>query len=265
MSRWRLIDSGPCDAGYNMALDEALAKEAQSPVLRFYGWSRPSVSIGCFQDADEVDLEYLLSKGMPLVRRLTGGRGILHGHELTYSFSAPVEGIFKRSLRDSYMLLGRAFAGAFEALGLEPEISRSRRPSGRTRSPLCFDSASIGEIRLSGHKVVGSAQKRWPGRFMQQGSIPFQIEISELSRVFKSGIKPGAEDSMTGIVDVAPSLDPDVLKAAIVSAFEDVFGIEFDRSAPTSSEEDLARELGLKYRSPEWSLRRQRSISVTAT
>jgi lipoate-protein ligase A len=248
-----------------MALDEALAREAQRPVLRFYGWARPSVSIGCFQDADEVNLEYLLSEGMPLVRRLTGGRGILHGHELTYSFSAPVAGIFKGGLRESYSLLGKAFAGAFKALGLEPEISRSKRLSGRSRSPLCFESASLGEIKLGGRKVFGSAQKRWPGRFMQQGSIPFRIELSELLRVFRSGGGPNVEDSMTGLLDEAPSLDPDVLKGAIVSAFKDGFGIEFDESASTSSEEDLARELGLRYRSPDWNLRRQRSTSLAAT
>jgi lipoate-protein ligase A len=247
-----------------MALDEALAREAQRPVLRFYGWSRPSVSIGCFQDADEVNYGYLLKEGMPLVRRLTGGRGILHGHELTYSLSAPVAGIFRGGLRDNYTLLGQAFAEAFKALGLEPEISRSKRLSGRSRSPLCFESASLGEIKLGGRKVVGSAQKRWPGRFMQQGSIPFRIEQSELLRVFKSDGGPRVEDSMTGLLDVAPLLDPDVLKGAIVSAFEDVFGIEFDESAATSSEEELARELGLKYRSTEWNLRRQRSASLVS-
>lgn len=264
MSRWRLIDSDLCEAGYNMALDEALAREAQCPVLRFYGWSRPSVSIGYFQDADEVNLEYLVDNGMPLVRRLTGGRGILHGHELTYSFSAPAVGLFKSGLRESYVLIGRAFAGAFEKLGLKPEISRSRRPSGRTRSPLCFESASLGEIKLGGRKVVGSAQKRWPGRLMQQGSIPFRIERSELSRVFRSA-GPGVEDSMIGLLDITPSLGHDVLKGAIISAFEDVFDIEFDKSEPTSGEEDLARELSFKYGSSEWNLKRHRSISVTST
>jgi lipoate-protein ligase A len=247
-----------------MAIDEALAREAQRPVLRFYGWSRPSVSIGCFQDADEVDLEYLSGEGIPLVRRLTGGRGILHGYELTYSFSAPVAGIFKSGLRESYTLLGRAFAGAFKTLGLEPEVSFSKRLSGRSRSPLCFESASLGEIKLGGRKVAGSAQKRWPGRFMQQGSVPFRIELSELSRVFRSGGSKSAGGSMTGLLDAAPSLDPEVLKGAIVSAFEEAFGIEFDESAPTSREEGLARELGLKYRSPDWNLRRQRSISLAS-
>jgi lipoate-protein ligase A len=259
VSLWRLIDSGSSPAWRNMALDEALALEAERPVLRFYGWSAPSVSIGCFQSAEEVDLGAVADEGMHLVRRITGGRGILHARELTYSFSAPNAGVFSGGLRQSYMALGEAFARAFEALGLEPETSGPERTSSRDRSPLCFESASLGEIKLGGRKIVGSAQKRWPERFMQQGSVPFAIDFSALARVFKAAGRD-AERTMAGLLDVEPSLSPDALKAALAEAFEEVFGIGFEESGPTAREEMLAADLEAKYRSAQWNLSRQRRV-----
>ncbi len=265
MRCWRLIDSGPSDAFNNMALDEALAlgaKEGATPVLRFYGWERPSVSIGCFQNAEDLDLQYLDSAGIPLVRRLTGGRGILHGNELTYSFSAPSAGVFSGGLRQCYTMLGEAFSKALRMLGLKPETSQSRRASGG--SPLCFGSATLGELKLGGRKVVGSAQKRWPGGFMQQGSIPFLIDHHELSKVFKTGSNGDARDCMAGLFEESPSLAPDALKEALVAAFQEVFNIRFIESRPTPEEEALAGELGAKYRSAEWNLRRQRAMRAKA-
>ena len=43
---WLLLDSGPCPAAFNMAMDEALLEAAASlgrPVLRFYGWTKPEI------------------------------------------------------------------------------------------------------------------------------------------------------------------------------------------------------------------------------
>jgi lipoate-protein ligase A len=264
VSLWRLIESGPAPAWQNMALDEALAVEARRPVLRLYGWSAPSVSIGCFQGTEDMDLEYIYKEGMGLVRRITGGRGILHGDELTYSFSSPADGEFAGGLRQSYTLLGRAFARAFEAVGLEPETSAEVRASARGRSPLCFESSSLGEIKIGGRKIVGSAQKRWPGRFMQQGSIPFSVDFESLGRVFRQRGGRDARSCMAGLLDVEPSLDRDAFKEALVKAFEEVFGIGLERSAPTAGEEMLARELEGKYRSPQWNLRRQKRASAVS-
>jgi lipoate-protein ligase A len=96
VSEWRLIDSGPGDAFYNMALDEAIAtgvrKGAAAPTLRLYGWDRPSLTLGCFQKTADINIEYCRSHDIPVVRRPTGGRAILHGDELTYSLSAKLTG-----------------------------------------------------------------------------------------------------------------------------------------------------------------------------
>jgi lipoate-protein ligase A len=97
--RWRFIDTGLCTASYNMALDEAIAtavKRGNSPpTLRLYGWDRPSVSVGYFQNVCDIDSDYCIKKGIPIVRRPTGGRAILHDGEITYSFSVKTDtGVF---------------------------------------------------------------------------------------------------------------------------------------------------------------------------
>jgi lipoate-protein ligase A len=239
-----------------MAVDEALALGAEGPVLRLYRWSVPAVSIGCFQRAGDVDPEYLARSGVPLVRRITGGRGILHGRDLTYSLSAPASGDFSGGLRDCYALIGGALELALRRLGLEPETSRAAKPRGRARSPLCFESVSFGEMKVGGRKVVGSAQKRWPGRFMQQGSIPLSVDYERLQRVFGSGAAE-ARASMAGLGEFMPSLDADDLELSLADAFEEAFGVRFASSSLTAEEESLAEELKGRYGSPDWNLRRQ--------
>jgi lipoate-protein ligase A len=246
-----------------MAVDEALALGAEGPVLRLYRWSLPSVSIGCFQRAGDVDPEYLARSGVPLVRRVTGGRGILHGRDLTYSFSAPASGDFSGGLRDCYALIGGALELALRRLGLEPETSRAAKPRGRARSPLCFESVSFGELKVGGRKVVGSAQKRWPGRFMQQGSIPLAVDYEGLRRVFGAGAAE-ARASMAGLGEFKPSLDVEDLELSLIDAFEEAFGVRFASSSLTPGEESVAEELIKRYGSPDWNLRRQAPARVPA-
>ncbi len=67
MDSWRVIDSGPGGAGWNMAVDEALlvlsGEGKCPPTLRFSTWERPSLSIGSFQKADELDLDGIAGRG----------------------------------------------------------------------------------------------------------------------------------------------------------------------------------------------------------
>ena len=63
----RLLLDSQSSAAANMAVDESLLRHVQTPVLRFYGWEKPCVSIGYFQKASVV------SPNTPFVRRYTGG------------------------------------------------------------------------------------------------------------------------------------------------------------------------------------------------
>ena len=265
---WRFIDTGSCPAAYNMALDEAIAvavrQDLAPPTLRVYGWVAPSLSIGCFQRAEDIDSRYCSEKQIPIVRRPTGGRGILHGNEMTYSFSAKTtSGLFSKGLLDSYKRISSAIGLALTKAGLSPELKlmkemkRSSVSSGRVNNPFCFRSISFGEISVNGKKIVGSAQKRWPDGLLQQGSIPFLVDEDEIVKIFRLDYLREIEESMTGLREISPELDYGILKEALRISFEEVFEVKFIFSYPSVKEVSLAREMEVqKYLSNEWTFGR---------
>lgn len=261
--KWRLINSGACSAYYNMALDEAIAihvKEGKAiPTLRLYKWDRPSVSLGCFQKNADVDMVYCADAGIPIVRRPTGGRAILHNKELTYSFSIRTNNeFFSKGIFDSYKKISRALYLALQKVGIKPEIKMERNTSRQKikGSPLCFQSTSYGELTIEGRKMAGSAQKRWNDGLLQQGSLPYLIDIPLIHKVFRLKDMRAEDFVMTGLMDVLPALKEETLMESIKKAFEEVFGIDIISAHPSEGEEALALRLQEeKYQTPEWTLR----------
>ncbi len=93
---WRVLDTGINDAAMNMAIDEAIMLAHRGgevpPTLRFYGWNPAAVSLGYFQKAEAaIDLGKCEQLGINVVRRLTGGRSVLHETELTYSIAVKAD------------------------------------------------------------------------------------------------------------------------------------------------------------------------------
>lgn len=285
---WRLIDSGLCDAAYNMALDEAIAISARNgkspPVLRIYGWACPSVSLGSFQNIADIDLKYCSENNITVVRRPTGGRGILHGDELTYSFCVQNKGEFSGGLLETYRKLGSAFQSALEAAGLKVSM-KTERESGRnlTKSPLCFDSKSFGEISFNGKKLIGSAQKRWDDGFLQQGSIPYSVDYERINLIFKSvsehqsdGGSDGVSEhkkrpdtlihrypdiSLSGLRNLLFDFNHENFKECIKLSFERTFNITLVDSLPMHQEHETAFALMKeKYLNPLWTKGEMKNI-----
>lgn len=276
MTTWRLIDSGFCDAAYNMALDEAIATAVRSgesyPTMRFYGWGKPSVSIGAFQKIMDIDIQYCTANDISVVRRPTGGRGILHEDELTYSFSSKNDGLFSHGLLKTYQILSSALMSGIAMLGIEAAMKIKHEPKETLiKSSLCFKSTSYGEISFKDRKIVGSAQKRWKDGFLQQGSIPFSVDHAKLSAVFKvsnelcvigdrskdtgHASRITCHDYMAGLRDLIQNFNPDKLKQFIKSSFEQTFNIRLVESRPSPQELELAHRLSFeKYRNPLWTL-----------
>jgi len=235
---WRIIEYQIQDASTNMAIDARIAEEVingKPPTLRFYGWSVSSITLGYFQRINDIgiDLDFCANNVIPVIRRPTGGRAVLHGNELTYSFcSGTNDGIFNDNLLDNYHILSSIFLKAFKNLGLDAVINEKRR-GNNNKSSLCFDSPSYGEMTVEGKKIIGSAQRRYKGgafdrsgrtTFLQQGSIPFIINRELMSKVF--GID-NPLNSMAGVNEFLPLITINDLMDAIKKAFIDCFGIQF--------------------------------------
>jgi lipoate-protein ligase A len=245
---WRLIDSGACGASYNMALDEAIAhsvRKGAPPTLRLYGWDKPSLSLGCFQKLSDININYCLNNNIPIVRRPTGGRAILHDRELTYSFSVRTDtGKFSKGLIESYREISNAFCIAFKGMGIHA-VSRNKKEKGRVlvRSPLCFQSSSFGEILFDNRKIAGSAQKRWQDALLQQGSIPYLYNEVCMRNIFGAEKTSELRKCMAGINEVMSGFKESEFKKLISASFEDTFVIRFVHSHPSEEETLLAERL----------------------
>ena len=179
---WRLILEGPAAGAWNMATDRALLQawelEPGRPTLRIYGWAEPTLSVGYAQNPDrDLDRARCREEGIPIVRRPTGGRALLHDREVTYALVAPVDHpAFGKSLREAYATISRLLIETLAAWGLPREHLKASAtalpPRTRNRSPACFAALNHGEITFRGKKLVGSAQRRTHLAFLQHGSIP---------------------------------------------------------------------------------------------
>src|SRR5690606_24297004 len=171
---WRFIDSGHCSPEFNMALDEALldwnSEGKIPPTVRFYGWNPPTLSIGYFQKVErEIDLDAVKKYGLGFVRRPTGGRGVLHDKELTYSVIVSEDHPeMPQTVTEAYRVISEGVLQGFRKLGLDayfaiPRTAEEREGLKNPRSAVCFDAPSWYELVVEGRKVAGSAQTRQKG------------------------------------------------------------------------------------------------------
>jgi lipoyl(octanoyl) transferase len=170
---WLLLNSGECDAAFNMALDEALLEamaRLQEPVLRFYGWTEPAATFGYFQKFAEVEQATRLR---PLVRRPTGGGIVPHDVDWTYSFAVP-PGHEWHSLAaiESYRRIHEWIQRAFATLKVETELAPSKKAVGDGGLPgACFIGHEQFDLLWHGKKIAGAAQRRNKLGLLIQGSV----------------------------------------------------------------------------------------------
>jgi lipoate-protein ligase A len=192
MKEWSLIvNPVPEPGSWNMAVDDYLFHslgEDPRTVVRFYRWSRPTVSLGYSQAVDKVaDLEYCRRHGIDVVRRMTGGKLVLHDREITYSVCSSDTTAFSATLAESYRLISNGLIRGLEKMGLRARLAGEAPVSYRRGLMPCFSYPARDEIEIDGRKIIGSAQKRVGARFLQHGSIPLEASVERLRKVAATG------------------------------------------------------------------------------
>ncbi len=162
MPPWRLLVHGPASAARNMAIDEALLREIQEPVLRLYEWNEPAVSLGYFQAAT-------LAGSRPFVRRYTGGGLVDHAHDITYTIVLPrAHPWMQLSAPESYATIHRGVQAVLGAAGLATELTPEATEND---SASCFQKPVRFDLMSGGRKLSGAAQRRTREGLLHQGSI----------------------------------------------------------------------------------------------
>ncbi|GAB3071773.1 biotin/lipoate A/B protein ligase family protein [Salinicoccus sesuvii] len=272
---WAYIESGKNDAAYNMALDELLMEKVRSgtipAAIRLYEWKTPTLSIGYFQKMKkEIDIDRVNEYGYELVRRATGGRGVLHDKELTYSVVLPetYPGM-PESVTESYRIISQGLLEGFRNLGLDahfsiPRTKEEKKELTNIRSSVCFDTPSWYELVVEGRKIAGSAQTRQSGIIMQHGSILLDVDVDHLfdmftyaNERFKNKMKEAFKEKAVAINQISSKeFSVEALYPAFKKGFEKGLDIVTEPYILTKDDEVRLLEIKRKYESNEWNYRK---------
>ena len=203
-------------------LDEAIETQAQEPIFRLYAWKPRCISLGRNQKDD-----FLKANGVKedVVRRLTGGRALLHDDEITYSYITPVSIIPDgETISASYKYISGILIDFFKTLGVDLDFGGGKgvnfgpMQAPHTKGSMKFDYCMListgADVSYQGRKIIGSAQYRKQGYILQHGSILFGYNKELLESLFHEEV---TKESITTVKDILP----DMTKEEFVRRFEE--------------------------------------------
>ncbi|MHB1000246.1 MAG: lipoate--protein ligase family protein [Armatimonadota bacterium] len=236
---WRLIVDTNREPALNMAIDDILLQSASDssnyPTLRLYGWERPAISIGHFQKLDKakINMEYCRLKSIPIIRRPTGGRAVLHGHDITFSISLPASHIPHdyKSIPHSHRWLMQGIIAGLDRLGVKSDHGSPARSSSNANNTDCFAHIAECDIKSGSRKVVGSAQVRRENAILEQGSLPYKEPLVDANEIFYT--HGNFINKNTVFSDVVSC---NIIENAIINGYSQAFGIDF-LSIPLAADE----------------------------
>ncbi len=251
MRRIRLIiDEGPGD--FQMAMDEALlilrGLNISPDTLRLYVFRPSAVTIGYFQSvSDSVNLEYVNSEKIPVVRRITGGGSVFHDSygEITYSVILRETEVPKGTV-ESFRFLGSGVILAARALGADAMF------------------VPLNDGVIEGKKFSGHAQARKLGAVLQHGTFMYSTDLDKLSRCLKAPNVKFTDKTVSTIRErvttvseaIGRKVTKDEALRALIDGFSKALNAELVRGTYTKEELTLANSLKWKYRSTEWTFMR---------
>lgn len=274
-SQWRVIFDTAHSAAVNMAIDEAIlehhSKGLVPPTLRFYTWNPAALSMGYFQKAnEEVNVEACRQQGIDVVRRVTGGRAVLHDKELTYSVVVREDiPALPPTLLGSYRVLSQGLIAGLRKFGIAAEMAMPGAAFGQSvklpKNGACFDAPSFYEISVGRKKLMGSAQVRKKGTLLQHGSLLLEFSPAQLVSLLRFSKPEEAERCQRVLEAKATSLlqvlgympDPSHLSQTIAAEFSRTLEIDLMPTTLTEQEWQQATVLaGDKFGSDEWNYMR---------
>jgi lipoate-protein ligase A len=170
--------------------------------------------------------------GVEVVRRPTGGRGLLHGADLTYAVAMPRPTGPDGGVDAVYRRLAGALIDGLQRLGVTAAVARHDGPSG----PVCFAGQQGADLRVGERKLCGSAQVRRAGAVLQHGSILLdRLPFDETDLLV---LRPGAptltrvtrarlRTATVTLAELGATTDPYAVAHALVEGFRSTLDLDF--------------------------------------
>jgi lipoate---protein ligase len=203
---WQLIPSIETDGKTQLAIDRWLLERyllgEMPPTLRFYTWSQPTISLGYHQRQYPVHWQNLMwqDRQVDLVKRPTGGRGVLHCGDLTYAF---IGSGFSGNRNAVYRQICQFLIDGWRSLGVDLQYGRGG--TGYIHNPNCFGTATCADLVCAdGYKLIGSAQLIKSGTIiLQHGSMAIAPNLELFKAVFGESIAlPDSKISQTALPEI---------------------------------------------------------------
>lgn len=163
-------------------MDESLLRTAASPLIRFYRWASPAITIGYFVPEGPVAAAH---PGVEIARRRTGGGIVEHGEDLTFALAVPRAAalddsrfapLLKASAAVRYRWIHERLAAALRSSGIEAEVAGAEKrdpKKEKTGAGRCFSGPVVSDVidPATGRKIAGGAQRRSREGWLHQGSV----------------------------------------------------------------------------------------------
>ena len=155
-----------------MEFDKYLLEDGE-PTFRLYTWKANSFTLGRSQKQENVE-----KFGEDWARRETGGGLLLHGCDISYSITVPLELLGTKSVKESYEYLCRFLLHFYEKLGLHVKYAKDIDLK-LSKSFFCQKGFEPYDMICDGKKIGGNAQRRTKTTILQHGSIPLKSDTRE--------------------------------------------------------------------------------------
>ncbi|MCL2128654.1 MAG: lipoate--protein ligase [Treponema sp.] len=245
---------------FNLALEQAVFDSLDRRRSYCMLWQNSSaVIVGRHQNtAAEINPAFVDSRGISVVRRLSGGGAVYHDlGNVNFTFITGIE--TEEGL--NFSVFCKPVLEALLSFGVRAEIS------GRN------------DITIEGKKISGNAQYIRQGRVLHHGTLLYDTDLSVLEKALTANGKiesKGIKSVRSGITNIRPYMKKDMpveafkaaLKESLFSSFsmgEYELGVE-ELNAAKTLEEQVYSKWDWNYgKSPPYNVRKSRRVEGCGT
>lgn len=201
-------------------------------------WPGPVVVLGYAQPPDDVDLEWCRDGGIPVLRRLTGGTGVIHQGDLGISLALPADHPWAEGIVGLYDRFLDVVEPALVELGGPVERLAEPRRGSRVRSPICFEDQLADTLVVDGRKAVGCSQTRRKGGVLIHAAVLLGLEPDLYARAFGVEAQRVRENLAAAVTGVPWAVVGDVIVDRLARQMELESAVA-DRPRPSADDLEI--------------------------